>query len=980
MSTSKLRESGHLYEFGVFRLDPQERTFARNGQRMPLAPKAFDTLLILVERSGRVVRKDELLRSLWPDSFVEENNLTQHISALRRALGTEPGEYIETVPKLGYRFVCPVREVGEDGPVPLGAGETEVVVSRRTRTHIVLREEIEEEEDSEEDTTAVARTSPHSVTATIAGQRSPAVSYKQIATLLGLVIVAIAGTVLFLEVRSRHGFKREVPSATLPAAAQSAPHKSVAVLGFRNLSQRPADAWLSGALAEMLATELASGGQLRLVSGEQMQRIKADLKLDDGQALARPTLEQIRDRSGADMIVSGSYTEAGSGSHTQLRLDLELQDAVSGERVFSTGVSGKPEELFSLVSRGGAELRAKLGEPELTGTEGAQAQAALPATPEAARFYSQGIVRLRMFDAPEAERLLSNAVAVDPGFALGHSALASAWSALGYDERAMSEARRALDLSQNLPRQEHLLIAGQYSELNRDWDHAVASYQELFADLPDDVDYGLHLASAQTSAGKGNDALATIQKLHSLPAPSGHDPRIDLAQAESEDSLGDFIEELNSANRAIRSGTELGEQLLVARAFTKKGWALRRLGQTSEAIAGLLEAKKNFAEAGDLQGVGTVMRLLGGTQQEQGDFAKAKESFNDAIAIFRRIGDRRGLAMSINGLAIAYYEHNELRTARTLDEQYLEIEEEVGSKINTAGALGNIANVEEAEGNLAEAQRLNEESIKIFTEVGDQRALGTALGNLANELYERGDLAGAAARYNQALAIKRKIGYQRGIAYDLSGLSDVLGDQGKLAAARQAQEQALQIRIQISETKNAAASRLELASLDLEDGRPVDAAKLAAETAQEFEKEKSAADQALAYAVEARSLLTQGDVSGARAALDRARTLTQGLPNPPLRFEIAITSAQVRMAGHAGMPAGARSDLESALAQARKSGYREYALKLEMTLGELDLRSGDSRGGRDRLEALANDAQKSGFLLVARDAEAILSEQPASQK
>lgn len=153
-------ENKRLYEFGAFRLDASERVLARQGKRIPLAPKAFDTLLILVQSRGRVLTKDQLMKTLWPNSFVEENNLTQNISALRRALGEGPAdqEYIETVPKLGYRFVSEVREIGGDPSAfpsaPLGAsartytGEGEVVVSKRTLTRIVLREE--EEEESEE--------------------------------------------------------------------------------------------------------------------------------------------------------------------------------------------------------------------------------------------------------------------------------------------------------------------------------------------------------------------------------------------------------------------------------------------------------------------------------------------------------------------------------------------------------------------------------------------------------------------------------------------------------------------------------------------------------------------------------------------------------------------------------------------------------------------------------------------------------------
>lgn len=117
-------EGEHFYEFGPFRLDPAERLLLRHNQTIPLAPKAFDTLLLLVENSGHLLTKDELMKRLWPGTFVEEVNLAQNISAIRRALDTKNGgaHSIETVAKGGYRFVAETRKVVR-GPSPLGAVE-----------------------------------------------------------------------------------------------------------------------------------------------------------------------------------------------------------------------------------------------------------------------------------------------------------------------------------------------------------------------------------------------------------------------------------------------------------------------------------------------------------------------------------------------------------------------------------------------------------------------------------------------------------------------------------------------------------------------------------------------------------------------------------------------------------------------------------------------------------------------------------------
>src|SRR5918999_414024 len=109
-------EPNDFFEFDSFRLDPHERVLLRDGRMVPLTPKAFETLFVLIQNSNRVVEKDELMKKIWPDTFVEEANLAVNISLLRKTLGERPGggQYIETVPRRGYRFVANVSQKWDD--------------------------------------------------------------------------------------------------------------------------------------------------------------------------------------------------------------------------------------------------------------------------------------------------------------------------------------------------------------------------------------------------------------------------------------------------------------------------------------------------------------------------------------------------------------------------------------------------------------------------------------------------------------------------------------------------------------------------------------------------------------------------------------------------------------------------------------------------------------------------------------------------
>ena len=189
------------------------------------------------------------------------------------------------------------------------------------------------------------------------------------------------------------------------ALPQTITRPSIAVLGFENLTGRPEHVWLSTAFSEMLSTELAAGGRMRVVSGEDVARARKDLDLEEVHAYSAQTLARLRKNLGVDYVVTGSYLEVGPEGASQLRLDARLQDARNGEIVASLPETGTESKLIMLLSQTGADLRTKLGIGDIAGSEVTKVAATIPNDPTAARLYSEGLAQLRQLDPGGARDL-----------------------------------------------------------------------------------------------------------------------------------------------------------------------------------------------------------------------------------------------------------------------------------------------------------------------------------------------------------------------------------------------------------------------------------------------------------------------------------------------------------------------------------------------------------------------------------------------
>ncbi len=184
------RRLRHIYEFGQYRLDTGEHLLLREGQRVSLPPKAFETLVALVERRGRLVEKEELMQAVWPNSFVEEASLTHNVWTLRKTLGSEPGgqSFIETVPKRGYRFTARVLE--------LSCADEELILEKHTLTRTITEEEVLAGNEPAE---AVPLIAPGAVAALPDGQRLRGRALpRSTAALLAALLIICAATAFII--------------------------------------------------------------------------------------------------------------------------------------------------------------------------------------------------------------------------------------------------------------------------------------------------------------------------------------------------------------------------------------------------------------------------------------------------------------------------------------------------------------------------------------------------------------------------------------------------------------------------------------------------------------------------------------------------------------------------------------------------------------------------------------------------------------
>jgi DNA-binding winged helix-turn-helix (wHTH) protein/TolB-like protein len=884
MSTLETRAERSLYEFGGFRVDPVRRRLLRSQEQVPLTPKAFSILLILLERRGGVVEKEELIQAVWPDTYVTEANLTQNISSLRKALGERANDhhYVVTVPGRGYSFVADVIEIPREstGEISIAAFVSPAAPAP-TPAPAALESLASPPPPVSEAQAHLDDTTLFGMTMTVVAPAAPARPFLAprgrrrflfAGLALGLLLAAGLAGLYYLYLQRPGARAPSSAPDSAPAAAGVAVNAvnlrpTLAVLGFRNLSGNHDQDWLGTALAEMLTSELSTGSQVRIVSGEDVARFRQSLGLPAGSAvedLNEDSLAQIHRVLGADLVVVGSYLSLGARGDGKLRVDLRVLKAPGGDPVTSLPEAGTEDNLFELVSLLGREMRRELGWADPSPEQARAAQRLQPESPEAERLYAQGLDKLRVYDAQGARDLLQQGVAAEPSSAVIHSALSRAWAGLGYDAQSLGEAREAVRLAASLPNEQRLAIEARFHEASREWAKASEIYRSLWTFYPDNLDYGLQLANSYSISGHSAEARAAVAALRQLPAPLRDDPRIDLVAAQIARRLADAEEELRASTAAADKGRRLAQSQIVGEAVLLQGDALFTMGRPVESLGRFREARSLFATAGNQAAVARTLNRMAAVLLDTSDFAGAEEQYQAALAIARQTGSSELVAAQTMGLGFVAANLGDLERSRALTEEahgrFVELEDHFyetrslfkiaevlwelgdaagsrqrydevlsqarnsGNRIEEARALSGIGRILTSSGSLREARQRQEEAFQVARSNGYPMLTASYLGALGRTLALGGDLPLAQRRLERALEVKRRVLDRLGTSQLLGALSDLEYQRGDLAASqRYASEQwklAQQIRaVLVSAAALQRQGRLQIATGDLVGGR-----------------------------------------------------------------------------------------------------------------------------------------------------------------
>jgi len=479
------------YEFGPFRLDPEDRTLSRDGELVPLTIKAFDTLLVLVENAGQLLSKDEMMRRVWPETVVEENNLAQQVSFLRKALAeSETGvKYIETLPKRGYRFLATPGLVADAG--------VGLIVREKIRGRVLVEEEVEDDAPTEATLahTTAERSLPPPAPSSPVRRKQAAIAL----TCLGLLV--LAGTA-YLLLHARFG-KRSSPPGT----------RTLAIMPFRNLKGDTQTDFLGLSLADAIITKLGYVSTVIVRPSSYVEKYR-NQEIDP---------KKIGAELNVNTLLTGSFMKEGD----EIRIKTQLVDLESNEILWRDSIDLKYDKVLLVEDRVAREIIGGM-KLKLSPVEDKHIALDAPSDPLAYEYYLRGVDLYTRNDFPMAVELFRKSVSIDPNYAQAWAHLGTAYTAVaafrfgGQEDyqKALEAYRKALELNPNQI-EARIFMANMFTDTNQ-VNQAVPLLREVLAANPNYALAHWELGYVYRFAGVLDESISECERARAI------DPQVKL--------------------------------------------------------------------------------------------------------------------------------------------------------------------------------------------------------------------------------------------------------------------------------------------------------------------------------------------------------------------------------------------------------------------------------------------------------------------
>ena len=564
----------NIYEFGDFRLDAAKRLLLKGGDEpVPLMPKAFDTLLYLVRHSGRVIEKDELMREIWTDTIVEENNLNQNISILRRVFGEKRGEhrFIATIPGKGYKFVAEVTAVANGS---IRSFDIETGAEKSSRDRIPKNK------------------------GRIAG--------ANITNRLDLLALTVLGVLALSSI----GFYLWRENSKSTSADTSI--KTVAVLPFKPLVAENRDEVLEMGMADTLIAQLGNNQKIIVLP---LSSVRKYGNLEQNAMEAGKEL-------GADSVLDGSIQRWGD----KIRVNVRLIKVADGTSVWTGTFDEKFPDIFvvqdSISKRVVSALAIQLSGDEQTLLKKRQTNNA-----EAYEFYLRGRYHVFKITRPEILKAIGyfqKAIDADPNYALAYAGMADAYRTQAIAAFAPSNevcpqakalALRTLEIDDSLA-EAHIVLGWVGFLFDWDWENAERELKKAIELAPNDSEAHRAYAHFLSNSGRHEEAVAEGKRAREL-AP------LTLITAALESQFLIYAGRYDEATARLDKTLELDQNFWLVHNCLGRVYILQ--GRNAEAIA-------EFTKARELSAGGTTEPIA-----QLGYALAISGKRNEALAILKEL-------------------------------------------------------------------------------------------------------------------------------------------------------------------------------------------------------------------------------------------------------------------------------------------------------------------------------------------------------